>query len=131
MQSEIHAYERTKSRSLNDILNSISKNKDPIEYLKTKIEAIILYKEISKDVEIEIIYEKIKSLPKNKAESLNAVALIFGLYVINDYEIDQKILDGIFSSKRFEDVLKKDNVTKIDVIRYARFWILSSKKMKK
>ena len=82
MQSDIYAYERTIVRDTNIVLESLNKRKNPIQYIKDKIEAIILDKDIEKDVPIEVLHNKIDSLPKNKAELINSVALIFGYYVI-------------------------------------------------
>ena len=128
MQSDIHAFERTVQRTKN-IFDS--KIKDRIEFSKEKIEAIILDNDLESDINIEILHNKIDSLPKNKAESLNPTAFIFGFYVIikekNNFVISKKILDNVFSSKRFENILKEDNIEKVDVIRYARFWISTEK----
>jgi len=119
MESDIRAFERTTKRYSNIDLQ----NKDPIELLKIKIGAFIynndnLYGKHNTDNIIEIFHNVIDKLPKVKAKSLNYACFILGNYICDNNKINKERLKNI-NKFTFQDT----SFNKIDVIRYARFWI--------
>jgi hypothetical protein len=119
MQSDIKTYERTLLRK-----NQYDeKSKDPIERVKGRIEAICIDNDIYNYKDIEELSDIIDQLEYNKRQYINPAAFIFGYYVITNKNIDKKKIDEVFNKYNF--ILQKNGVEKVDIIRYARFWLFT------
>lgn len=119
MQSDIKSYERTLLRK-----NQYDKDsKDPIERVKGRIEAICLDNNIYSYEQIEEINDLLDTIEQNKRQYINPTAFIFGRYVIVNKNIDGKKLNDVFN--KYSNILQDNSVDKVDVIRYARFWLFS------
>jgi len=117
MQSDIKSYERTLLRK-----NQYDKDsKDQIERIKGRIEAICLDNDIYKYEQIEELIDVLDNLEQNKKIYINPTAFVFGRYVIVSKNIDNKKLTEIFN--KYSNILQDNGVEKVDVVRYARFWI--------
>jgi hypothetical protein len=117
MQSDIKSYERTLLRK-----NQYDKDsKDPIERVKGRIEAICLDNNIYSYEQIEELNDLLDTIEQNKRQYINPTAFIFGRYVIVNKNIDGKKLNDVFN--KYSNILQDNSVEKIDVIRYARFWL--------
>lgn len=120
MQADIKSYERTITRK-----NQYDKeSKDPIERVKGRIEAICLDNDIHTYDYIEKMIDAFDNkIEQNKKQYINPTAFIFGEYVITNKNIDKKKLNEIFI--KYSDILRDNSVEKVDIIRYARFWLFS------
>ena len=131
MQSDIHAFERTSNRyGLHGTFG-----KDPIERLKSRIEFLVLtYTDIygiNNYEQIEYFNDIIDKLPSDKVKKLNYACFVFGNYIVNnDNQVDKDLLNNLKKFKIINDIDELDtkktnefNITKIDIIRYGRFWI--------
>jgi hypothetical protein len=106
---------------MNKIIDKIEKSKDPIGHLKQAVESII--GEYKFNVSYEKLDQKLDEFQKHKAASLNPAAYVLGNHVLinNNSEIDKKLLEEVCSKNK--ELLDRHFVDKIDIIRYARFWI--------
>jgi hypothetical protein len=119
MQSDIKSYERTLLRK-----NQYDKDsKDPIERVKGRIEAICLDNNIYSYEQIEELIDLLDKVEQTKRQYINPTAFIFGRYVIVNKNIDGKKLNDVFN--KYSNILQDNSVEKVDVIRYARFWLFS------
>jgi hypothetical protein len=131
MQSDIHTFERTTNRyGLHGTFG-----KDPIERLKSRIEFLVLtYTDIygiNNYEQIEYFNDIIDKLPSDKVKKLNYACFVFGNYIVNsDNEVDKDLLNNLKKFNIINDLdefntkkVNEFNITKIDIIRYARFWI--------
>jgi hypothetical protein len=117
MQSHIKSHEITIKRK-----NQYDKDsKDQIERIKGRIEAICLDNDIYKYEQIEELIDVLDNLEQNKKIYINPTAFVFGRYVIVSKNIDNKKLTEIFN--KYSNILQDNGVEKVDVVRYARFWI--------
>ena len=119
MQADIKSYERTLQRKSQYDKDS----KDPIERVKGRIEAICLDNDIYKYEQIEDLIELLDNVEQSKRQYINPTAFIFGRYVIVNNNIDIRKVNEIFN--KYSNFLQDSGVEKVDVIRYARFWLFS------
>lgn len=116
MEAERNAYGRTNIRATSNDPES----KDPIESLKGKIEAIILDNDIFDYKTIEYLLDKIDEIDREKAKFLNPVAFILGYLVLTKNNIDLNLLKKVTQVDR---IIEEYGVGRIDILRYARFWL--------
>lgn len=121
MQAERVATGRTEKRDMNKIKTKIEKSKDPIGHLKEAVASI--NGEYGFNMDADYLHQKIDELKKNKAASLNPAAFVLGCFVIINHEINEERLENICTNKYYEELLERHFVDKIDIIRYARFWL--------
>ena len=119
MQSHIKSHEITIKRK-----NQYDKDsKDQLERIKGRIEAICLDNDIYKYEQIEELIDILDNLEQNKKIYINPTAFVFGRYVIVNKTIDNKKLNEVFN--KYSNILQDNGVEKVDVVRYARFWLTS------
>ena len=121
MQADRHARDRAEKRDINKIKTKIEKSKDPIGHLKEAV--VSINGEYGFNIEPEYLDRTIDELRKNKAISLNPCAFVLGRFILIHNEIDQDRLNNVCTNNRYTELLERHFVDKIDIIRYARFWL--------
>ncbi len=136
MMAEVSAYERVGFRD-QEIISNTTRQKDPEEYFTTNINMVS--KELNNLNVLNIssydIENMIGLIPKiKKIEFINPTGYILGYMASNGggREINKRNLDIIFKKilpqlKNLNNEIIDVSITKPDVIRYSRYWMLTLK----
>jgi hypothetical protein len=123
MQSEFKHKERTTKR--NKLIEG-----DPISQFKEKMNAVLNNNDELKDnINMEYLENCIDNIHYSNPEKsiyLNAVAFIFGFYILKNKKIDKEKFQSL---DKFKDLMEENFISPIDVIRYARYFIINNEFM--
>jgi hypothetical protein len=123
MQSEFKHKERTTKR--NKLIEG-----DPISQFKEKMNAVLNNNDQLKDnINMEYLENCIDNIHYSNPEKsiyLNAVAFIFGFYILKNKKIDKEKFQSL---DKFKDLMEENFISPIDVIRYARYFIINNEFM--
>uniref|UniRef100_A0A6C0E2X1 Uncharacterized protein n=1 Tax=viral metagenome TaxID=1070528 RepID=A0A6C0E2X1_9ZZZZ len=126
MQSEYKHKERTTKR------NKLNEG-DPIAQFKEKMNAVLLsikdqddFPKELKTINLEYLENCIDNIHYSNPEKsihLNPVAFILGFYILKNKEINK---EKFVSLNTVEDLMEENFISSIDVIRYARYFIMNN-----
>ena len=120
MQSEFKHKERTTKR--NKLIEG-----DPIAQFKEKMNAILLSEgELERIINIEYLENCIDNIHYSNPEKsiyLNPIAFILGFYILKNKKINR---DKFKSLDNFKILMDENFISSIDVLRYARYWIINN-----
>jgi hypothetical protein len=120
MQSEFKHKERTTKR------NKLNEG-DIIAQFKEKMNAIINNNdELKNKINLEYLENCIDNIHYSNPEKsiyLNAVAFILGFYILKNKKINKEKFESLNNLK---DLMEDNSISSIDVIRYARYFIINN-----
>ena len=119
MQTDIKTYERVVSRGITQALNRTT---DTRESFRNQINRIGLDTELYTTSELEEIIENIEKNVEKRVIYLNPLATVLGYYVIRNRKIDENLLK-LNNIQHINALLLEFNVSRIDIIRYAKLWL--------